>query len=60
MRTSTTRYEVWSEHVTEDREVPATTVHELTRTERGVAVQDVEIIQTILHRKAWIREAPAL
>lgn len=50
------RFAVWSEHTTEDREAPATNVHETTRTERGVAEQDVSILQTMLHRKAWIQE----
>jgi hypothetical protein len=55
MKPSGVKYAVWSEHVPESGDTPQH-VHELTRTERGVAEQDVGIFQTIMHRKAWIQE----
>lgn len=58
MKHSDVKFEVWSEYVTEDRETPPTHTREVTRTERGMAEQDVSILQTMLHRKAWIREVP--
>jgi hypothetical protein len=54
---STTKYEVWSSHPKlAETPVPDEDVHEFTRTSKGVAEQDVSIIQSMFHRKAWIRE----
>jgi hypothetical protein len=52
------RYEVWSTHVSFDKEnpVPARDVLETTRTDRKVAEEDRNIVADILHRKAWINE----
>jgi hypothetical protein len=49
------KYVVWSLHVNdagEQREVI-----EVTRSDRKVAEEDVALIGSILHRKAWVQEA---
>lgn len=48
------RYAVWSTHVPEEGE--PRDVLEVTRTDKGVANSDREIIQDILHRKSWVQE----
>jgi hypothetical protein len=58
---SAVKYEVWSAHGgprpdSKEPPAPAEDVHEFTRTSKGVAEQDVGIIQTMFHRKAWVRE----
>lgn len=45
-------YYVWSQHV---EPVPQRAL-ELKRTDLKVAREDVSLIQSVLHRKAWIEE----
>jgi hypothetical protein len=55
------KYEVWSTHVSYDKEVniPPHDELEVTRTDPKVANEDRSILQDILHRKAWIKETEA-
>lgn len=48
------KYVVWSTHVPEEGE--PFDQEELKRTDKGVANNDREIIQDILHRKSWVQE----
>lgn len=49
-------YQIWSTHVSEDKEVEPFDVQELRRTDRKTAENDADIIKSILFRKSWIQE----
>jgi hypothetical protein len=47
-----TTYQVWSTHLEPDQHDEL----ETRRTDKNVAYQDRELIQSILHRRAWVNE----
>jgi hypothetical protein len=56
-----TRYQVWSTHVSYDKElnIPPKDVLEVSRTDEKVAREDAAIFREIFHRKSWVTDTEA-
>jgi hypothetical protein len=53
-----TRYQVWSTHVSFDKElnIPPHDELEVSRTDFKVAQEDAAIFREIFHRKSWVHD----